>query len=40
MKAPESLKRSVATLDAKTRQQSDPVYEAILGLMSAPAKRQ
>lgn len=36
----EALKRSVATLDAKTRHQFDQVHEAILGLMSAPAKRQ
>ena len=36
----EALKRSVATLDTKTRQQFDQVYEAILGLMSVPAKRQ
>ncbi len=36
----EALKRSVATLDAKTRHQFDQVHEAILGLMSTPAKRQ
>ena len=36
----ELLKRSVATLDADTRRQFDQVYEAILGLMAAPAKKQ
>ena len=41
----EALKRSVATLDARTRQQFDQAAlrrnrEAILGLMSAPPKRQ
>jgi len=34
------LKRSVATLDAGTRRQFDQVYEAILGLMAPPAKKQ
>jgi hypothetical protein len=36
----ELLKRSVATLDADTRRQFDQVYEAILGLMAAPSKKQ
>jgi predicted NAD/FAD-binding protein len=36
----ELLKRSVATLDADTRRQFDQVYEAILGLMAAPPKKQ
>ena len=36
----ELLKRSVATLDADTRQQFDQVYEAILGLMAVPVKKQ
>jgi hypothetical protein len=35
----DALKRSVATLDADTRRQFDQVYEAILGLMSAPARK-
>jgi len=34
------LKRSVAALDADTRRQFDQVYEAILGLMVAPMRRQ
>jgi len=36
----EVLRRSVATLDADTRQQFDQVYEAILGLMAAPVQKQ
>jgi hypothetical protein len=36
----EALKRSVATLDADTRRQFDQVYEAILGLMAAPVRKQ
>jgi hypothetical protein len=36
----DALKRSVATLDADTRRQFDQVYEAILSLMAAPARRQ
>ena len=36
----ELLKRSVATLDADTRRQFDQVFEAILGLMAAPSKKQ
>ena len=36
----ESLKRSVATLDADTRRQFDIVYEAILGLTMPTAKKQ
>jgi hypothetical protein len=36
----DALKRSVATLDADTRRQFDQVYEAILGLMAAPGRRQ
>ena len=36
----DALKRSVATLDADTRRQFDQVYEAILGLMAAPTRRQ
>ena len=36
----DALKRSVATLDADTRRQFDQVYEAILGLMAGPARRQ
>lgn len=36
----ESLKQSVATLDADTRRQFDQVYEAILGLMATPPRRQ
>jgi len=36
----ELLKRSVATLDADTRRQVDQVYEAILGLMASPSKKQ
>jgi hypothetical protein len=35
----EALKRSIATLDADTRRQFDQVYEAILGLLSAPARK-
>jgi hypothetical protein len=35
----DALKRSVATLDADTRRQFDQVYEAILGLMSVPARK-
>ena len=35
----DALKRSVATLDADTRRQFDQVYEAILGLMSAPIRK-
>jgi hypothetical protein len=34
-----ALKSSVATLDAETRRQFDQVYEAILSLMSAPARK-
>lgn len=34
------LKRSVATLDADTRRQFDHVYEAILGLIAAPVRKQ
>jgi hypothetical protein len=36
----DALKRSVATLDADTRRQFDQVYEAILGLMAAPVRKQ
>ena len=36
----DALKPSVATLDADTRRQFDQVYEANLGLMAAPARRQ
>ena len=36
----EALKRSVATLDADTQRQFDQVYEAILGLMTTPGRRQ
>jgi hypothetical protein len=36
----DALKRSVATLDADTRRQFDQVYEAILGLMVVPVRRQ
>jgi hypothetical protein len=36
----DALKRSVATLDADTRRQFDQVYDAILGLMAGPARRQ
>jgi hypothetical protein len=36
----EELKRSVADLDAGTKRQFDQVYEAILGLMGAPVRRQ
>jgi hypothetical protein len=35
-----TLKGRVDTLDADTRSQFDQVYEAILGLMSPPAKKQ
>jgi|SRR5688572_1839618 len=35
----EAIKRSIATLDAETRRQFDQVYEAILGLMSAPIRK-
>lgn len=34
------LEKSVAALDADSRRQFDQVYEAILGLMAAPARRQ
>ena len=36
----DALKRSVATLDADTRRQFDQVYEAILGLIAAPVRKQ
>ncbi len=36
----DTLERSVAALDAGTRKQFDHVYEAILGLMSSPMKKQ
>lgn len=36
----DALKRSVATLDADTRRQFDQVYEAILGLIAVPARKQ
>ncbi len=36
----DALKRSVASLDADTRRQFDLVYEAILGLMMVPIRRQ
>jgi hypothetical protein len=36
----DALKRSVATRDEDTRRQFDQVYEAILGLMAAPASKQ
>ena len=36
----DALKRSVATLDADTRRQFDQVYEAILGLMMSPIRKQ
>jgi ORF6N domain len=35
----EVLKRSVAALDADTKRQFDQVYEAILGLMASPPRR-
>lgn len=35
-----ALKTRLDTLDVSTRKQFEQVYEAILGLMSAPAKRQ
>jgi hypothetical protein len=35
----ESLKRSVATLDADMQRQFDQVYEAILGLMATTARQ-
>jgi hypothetical protein len=36
----DALRRSVATLDSDTRRQFDQVYEAILGLMAAPTRKQ
>jgi phage regulator Rha-like protein len=33
------LKKTVATIDADTRRQFDQVFEAILGLMNEPARR-
>jgi len=36
----ELLKKSLSTLDSDTRRQFDQVYEAILGLMAAPTKKQ
>ena len=36
----DELKRSVADLDAGTKRQFDQVYEAILGLMGTPLRRQ
>ena len=36
----DALKRSVDTLDADTRRQFDQVYEAILGLIAAPVRKQ
>jgi hypothetical protein len=36
----EALKQSVAVLDADTKRQFDQVYEAILGLMAAPPRKQ
>jgi len=36
----DALKRSVAALDSDTRRQFDQVYEAILGLMTAPIRKQ
>ena len=36
----DELKRSVANLDADTKRQFDQVYEAILGLMGTPIRRQ
>jgi len=35
----DTLERSVAALDSDTRKQFDQVYEAILGLMSPPARK-
>jgi len=35
----EALERSVASFDADTRRQFDQVYEAILGLMGSPSRR-
>lgn len=35
-----ALKKSVATLDADTRNQFDQVFEAILGLMGSAARKQ
>ena len=36
----ETLKHSVAVLDADTRRQFDQVYEAILGLMATSPRKQ
>jgi cytochrome c-type biogenesis protein CcmH/NrfG len=36
----EAVERSIAALDSETRKQFDQVYEAILGLMGSPPKRQ
>jgi len=36
----DALERSVATLDTDTRRQFDQVYEAILGLIAAPVRKQ
>lgn len=35
-----SLRGSVATLDSDTRRQFDQVYEALLGLMATPIRKQ
>jgi hypothetical protein len=36
----DALKRSVAKLDTETRRQFDQVYEAILGLIAVPVRKQ
>jgi hypothetical protein len=35
----QTLEQSIAALDADTRKQFDLVYEAILGLMTAPIRK-